>query len=68
MLRVERFDAYWQWEIKYWDIAAGMVILREAGGFVDFLNKNENDDYNRNIIASNSKIHEDLMKSLTKIY
>ena len=63
-----RFDAYWQWEIKYWDIAAGMVILREAGGFVDFLNKNENDDYNRNIIASNSKIHEDLMKSLTKIY
>ncbi len=63
-----RFDAYWQWEIKYWDIAAGMVILREAGGFIDFLNKNENDDYNRNIIASNSKIHEDLMKSLTKIY
>ena len=31
-----RFDAYWQWEIKYWDIAAGLIILKEAGGYVDF--------------------------------
>ena len=34
-----RFDAYWQWEIKYWDIAAGMVILREAGVSLIFLTK-----------------------------
>jgi len=63
-----RFDAYWQWEIKYWDIAAGLVILKEAGGFVDFLSKNIDGDHNRNIIASNSKIHDDLKNSLSKIY
>ena len=31
-----RFDGYWEWELNYWDIAAGMVILKEAGGFVNF--------------------------------
>ena len=31
-----RFDGYWQRELNYWDIAAGLIILKEAGGFVDF--------------------------------
>ena len=32
-----RFDGYWQHELNYWYIAAGIVILKEAGGFIDFL-------------------------------
>ena len=32
-----RFDAYWEWELNYWDIAAGIVILKEAGGFIEFM-------------------------------
>ena len=63
-----RFDAYWQWEIKYWDIAAGLIILREAGGYADFLGENKEVSNKRNIIASNSKIHQDLAKVLLKIY
>ena len=31
-----RFDGYWQRELNYWDIAAGIIILKEAGGFIDF--------------------------------
>ena len=31
-----RFDGYWQREINLWDVAAGIVIVKEAGGFVDF--------------------------------
>ena len=31
-----RFDGYWQRELNYWDIAAGLIILREAGGFIEF--------------------------------
>ena len=31
-----RFDGYWQRELNYWDIAAGIVILKEAGGLIDF--------------------------------
>ena len=35
-----RYDGFWQRELSYWDIAAGIIIVKEAGGFVDFL---END-------------------------
>ena len=38
-----RFDGYWQREINYWDVGAGIIILKEAGGFVDFF---ENDNSN----------------------
>ena len=37
-----RFDGFWQRELNYWDIAAGLVILKEAGGFVDFFDKDNN--------------------------
>ena len=32
-----RFDGYWQRELNLWDVAAGIVIVQEAGGFVNFL-------------------------------
>ncbi len=62
-----RFDGYWQWELNYWDIAAGLVILKEAGGYVDFLNNNdEKNSSKKNIIATNSKIHKELSNILLK--
>ena len=30
-----RFDGYWQRELNFWDIAAGVIILKEAGGFIE---------------------------------
>ena len=32
-----RFDGYWQRELNYWDVAAGTILIKESGGFVDFL-------------------------------
>ena len=61
-----RFDGYWQWELKYWDIAAGIIILKEAGGFIEFIESNEKNSLKKNIIATNSKIHQELMGSLLK--
>ena len=37
-----RFDGYWQRELNYWDVAAGIIILKEAGGFVDFFEEDLN--------------------------
>ena len=34
-----RFDGFWQRELSYWDIAAGIIIVKEAGGFIEFLDK-----------------------------
>ncbi|MFL2883496.1 MAG: inositol monophosphatase family protein [Pelagibacteraceae bacterium] len=61
-----RFDGFWQWELNYWDIAAGLVILREAGGYVDFFDSNQKLPNKKNIIASNSNIHQELKDSLLK--
>ena len=60
-----RFDGYWQRELNYWDIAAGIIILKEAGGFVDFFEKDKSLPLKRNILATNSFIHEEL-KELIK--
>ena len=61
-----RFDGYWQRELNYWDIAAGIIILKEAGGIIDFGENDKNKPLKRNIIASNSNIHNELIEALSK--
>jgi len=61
-----RFDAYWEWELKLWDIAAGIIILKEAGGYIELLEPKTPTSFKRNIIASNSSIHEELKAVLVK--
>ena len=61
-----RFDGYWQRELNYWDIAAGIIILKEAGGFVDFFEEDKNAPLKKNILASNSFIHEELRELINK--
>ena len=61
-----RFDGYWQWDLHYWDIAAGIIILKEAGGFVDFFETDNDAPLKKNILASNSNIHKELSDLVTK--
>ena len=61
-----RFDAFWQRELNYWDVAAGIIILKEAGGFVEFFDKDHNNPLKKNILASNSNIHKELSKLIKK--
>jgi len=61
-----RFDGYWQRELNYWDIAAGIIILKEAGGFVNFFEKDNESPLKRNILASNSNIHDELSNLILK--
>ena len=61
-----RFDGFWQWDLNYWDIAAGKIIVKEAGGFVDFLENDEKSTNRRNLIATNSIIHEELHSAIFK--
>ena len=61
-----RFDGYWQRELNYWDIAAGVIILKEAGGFVDFFDEDSLMPLKKNVLATNSNIHEELKGLLIK--
>ena len=61
-----RFDGYWQRELNYWDIAAGIIILKEAGGFVDFFEPDIDAPLKKNILASNSIIRKELYDLVAK--
>ena len=61
-----RFDGYWQRELNYWDIAAGIIILKEAGGFIDFFESDPNLPLKKNVLASNSNIHEEFSDLIIK--
>ena len=61
-----RFDGYWQRELNYWDVAAGIIILKEAGGFINFFEEDISSPLKKNILATNSNIHEKLRELLDK--
>tara|TARA_Y100001958_G_C21153383_1_gene488974 strand:+ start:325 stop:1131 length:807 start_codon:yes stop_codon:yes gene_type:complete len=61
-----RFDGYWQRELHYWDIAAGIILVKEAGGFIDFFENNVNDFKKMNLVATNSLIHKELIDLIKK--
>ena len=59
-----RCDGFWQRNLSYWDIAAGIILVKEAGGFVtDFKGKNEYIE-NKTILACNSSINEKMVDVL----
>ena len=61
-----RVDGFWQRELNYWDIAAGIIILKEAGGFVDFFERDNEATLKRNVLASNSNINDELKDLIIK--
>ena len=61
-----RFDGFWQRELNYWDIAAGLIIVKEAGGFIDFFDNDFDESKKMNLIASNSLIHKELLDLIAK--
>jgi myo-inositol-1(or 4)-monophosphatase len=62
-----RCDGYWERGIKSWDIAAGIVLVREAGGFVTDLDGGSDMMGKRAICAGNEAIHRQLLDTLRKV-
>ena len=59
-----RFDGFWERDLRPWDIAAGMVILREAGGYMSDANGKDRILEEGTIVAGNETIHAKLLKLL----
>ncbi len=57
-----RYDGYFQKNLNIWDIAAGVIIVKEAGGYVSDLDLKQNN--NINVIASSSSINQKLLQNL----
>lgn len=59
-----RFDAYWETGIKPWDIAAGFLMVKEAGGFIAPMKTGTDPIKDGNIIATNAALHDKIVKML----
>ena len=59
-----RFDAYWERDIAPWDIAAGLILVREAGGFVSDLDGGEAMFAKGNIVAGNETLQHEVLRLL----
>ena len=60
-----RFDGFYEFELKSWDICAGALLVIEAGGKVTDWNGLECPQNGSRILASNGFIHEEMIKLLT---
>jgi len=59
-----RIDAYWERNIKPWDIAAGLILVREAGGYVSDCDGGEDMFAKSEVAAGNEAIQKKLLRSL----
>ena len=58
------FDGYWEWDLKPWDMAAGALIVMEAGGTVSSMSGAPFDLGSGRVAASNGLIHAELVRAL----
>ena len=61
-----RIDGFWELFLKPWDMAAGVIIVREAHGLVTSFDGSPFDLYGNEILASNGKIHAEMVDVLMK--
>lgn len=59
-----RFDGFWEDGLNAWDVAAGVLLIEEAGGKVSNFQGAELDIYTPQVLCSNALIHEDMIRVL----
>lgn len=59
-----QFDGFWELGLSPWDVGAGILIIREAGGVITDLEGNDAQPVHGPIVAGNPKIHEWLLKTI----
>ncbi len=59
-----RLDGFWEDGLSAWDMAAGIVLLREAGGFISDKTGGGKMFDSKNVVAGNERIHKELLRLL----
>lgn len=59
-----RFDAFWEYDLKPWDVAAGVLLVLEAGGKVYDFQGNNDYIFGRSIVASNPSVDETILSKI----
>jgi myo-inositol-1(or 4)-monophosphatase len=59
-----RLDGYWEFGVQPWDIGAGVLLVREAGGRVTSIDGEDNFLSQTSILVSNGLLHEQMSRVL----
>lgn len=63
-----RFDGFWEANLQRWDIAAGLLLVREAGGYVSDINGGQEMLKTGSMIAANDKLHSTLQRVIKRVH
>lgn len=61
-----RFDAFWEYDLKPWDVAAGALLVKEAGGTVTDYSGGNNYLFGREIVAVNGLLDQLIQEKITE--
>jgi myo-inositol-1(or 4)-monophosphatase len=61
-----RFDAIYEYSLNPWDVAAGTLIVQQAGGKVSDFNGSDNYIFGKEIIATNDVIYNEFLQTISK--
>lgn len=59
-----RYEGYWERGIQPWDVAAGILLVKEAGGFVEAIRPEQNPIESGALVASNAQLFETFAKTI----
>ena len=62
-----RFDAFWEFGLSAWDVAAGALLVLEAGGAVTATDGSPLDYFGRTILGSNGTLHSEMLERLGRL-
>ena len=61
-----RYDIYWESWLSPWDVCAGILIVREAGGMVSSFSREPSTPFDNNILATCTPLHQKALKQIRK--
>jgi len=61
-----RTEGFWEFGLKAWDVAAGSLIVEEAGGRVTNMDGSALDVHGANIVASNRRVHQEMIATIAE--
>lgn len=62
-----RLDAYWEFRLHAWDVAAGLLIVQEAGGTISDVNGQPPPRSGREVVSTNGHLHEQVLALLRRL-
>ena len=61
------FDGFWEINLNPWDVCAGRLLVEEASGRVTDYRGEPNDIHDREVLATNGAVHEDMMRLIERV-